>query len=79
MTDVLELTVYDEDKNHKREFLGKLHFPLWTIKNGEKKWYLLKDVKLLRSAAGNNAKILLEMYMYWNPVSALILITNDIE
>jgi hypothetical protein len=62
------MTVFDEDKNHKQEFLGRLSIPLWDIKNGEKKWHLLKDRKLLRLAAGNNPKILLELSVQWNPV-----------
>lgn len=70
-TSILELTVFDEDKNHKQEFLGRLSIPLWEISNGEKKWHLLKDRKLLRLAAGNNPKILLEMSVQWNPVRIL--------
>ncbi len=30
--DVLEVTVYDEDKDHKFEFLGKIKIPLLKIK-----------------------------------------------
>jgi Ca2+-dependent lipid-binding protein len=37
--DVLEITVYDEDKDHKYEFLGKVVIPLLKIKNNEAKWY----------------------------------------
>ncbi|CAF4417721.1 unnamed protein product [Didymodactylos carnosus] len=49
---VLEITVFDEDKNKTSEFLGKIAIPLLSIKNGEKKWYTLKDRKLLILAKG---------------------------
>lgn len=66
---VLEVTVYDEDKDHKVEFLGKLAIPLLRIRNGERRWYALKDKKLTGRAKGNNPQILLEMDVVWNPVS----------
>lgn len=66
---VLEVTVYDEDRDHKVEFLGKLAIPLLRIRNGEKKWYSLKDKKLYGRAKGNSPQILLEMTVLWNPVS----------
>ena len=36
--DFLEVTIYDEDKDHKYEFLGRIRIPLLRIKNNEKKW-----------------------------------------
>uniref|UniRef100_A0A1B6DN18 C2 domain-containing protein n=1 Tax=Clastoptera arizonana TaxID=38151 RepID=A0A1B6DN18_9HEMI len=44
---VLEVTVYDEDRDHKVEFLGKVAIPLLRIKNCEKRWYALKDKKIV--------------------------------
>ncbi|XP_032671978.1 multiple C2 and transmembrane domain-containing protein isoform X2 [Odontomachus brunneus] len=63
---VLEVTVYDEDRDHKVEFLGKVAIPLLKIRNGEKRWYALKDKKLRGRAKGNCPQILLEMTVMWN-------------
>ncbi|XP_042872323.1 multiple C2 and transmembrane domain-containing protein-like isoform X16 [Penaeus japonicus] len=69
---VLDITVYDEDRDHKVEFLGKVVIPLLRMKNGEKKWYPLKDKKLRARAKGNNPEILLECSVEWNPIRAAI-------
>ncbi|KAL7303315.1 hypothetical protein TKK_0004505 [Trichogramma kaykai] len=67
---VLEVTVYDEDRDHKVEFLGKVAIPLLRVKNGLKRWYALKDKKLRCRAKGNSPQILLEMNVVWNAVRA---------
>ncbi len=66
---ILEVTVYDEDRDNKVDFLGKVAIPLLRIKNGEKRWYALKDKKLRARAKGTNPQILLEMNVIFNPVS----------
>ncbi|XP_067004496.1 multiple C2 and transmembrane domain-containing protein isoform X2 [Anabrus simplex] len=76
---VLEVTVYDEDRDHKVEFLGKVAIPLLRIRNGEKKWYSLKDKKLHGRAKGNCPQILLEMTVVWNPIRASIRTLNPKE
>lgn len=76
---VLEVTVYDEDRDHKVEFLGKVAIPLLRIRNGEKKWYSLKDKKLHGRAKGNCPQILLEMTVLWNPIRASIRTLNPKE
>ncbi|XP_065220032.1 multiple C2 and transmembrane domain-containing protein isoform X2 [Planococcus citri] len=76
---VLEVTVYDEDKDHKVEFLGKIAIPLLRIRNNEKKWYALKDKKLRGRAKGNAPQILLEMNIVWNTVRACIRTLNPKE
>ncbi|CAG2175855.1 unnamed protein product, partial [Oppiella nova] len=73
---VLEITVYDEDRDKKVEFLGKVAIPLLKIKNNEKKWFGLKDKKLLNRAKG---QILLEMNVYYNKVKASIRTFNPRE
>ncbi|XP_011295342.1 multiple C2 and transmembrane domain-containing protein-like isoform X1 [Musca domestica] len=71
ITQVLEITVYDEDRDHRVEFLGKLVIPLLRIKNGVKRWYTLKDKNLCSRAKGLSPQILLEMHVVWNEVRAV--------
>ncbi|XP_061395931.1 multiple C2 and transmembrane domain-containing protein isoform X2 [Musca vetustissima] len=71
ITQVLEITVYDEDRDHRVEFLGKLVIPLLRIKNGVKRWYTLKDKNLCSRAKGLSPQILLEMNVVWNEVRAV--------
>ena len=71
--DVLEVTVLDDDENKKKDFLGKVEIPLLKVRSGEKKWYRLKNEKLNDEAkGGDNARVLLEMDLYWNPIRAFI-------
>ncbi len=35
--DCLDVTVFDEDKDHKSEFLGRVKIPLLRIKNEERR------------------------------------------
>ncbi|XP_063988122.1 multiple C2 and transmembrane domain-containing protein isoform X1 [Diachasmimorpha longicaudata] len=76
---VLEITVYDEDRDHKVEFLGKIAVPLLRIKNGEKRWYALKDKKLRCRAKGNSPQILLEMTVIWNYLRGCLRTLNPRE
>ncbi|XP_014664706.1 PREDICTED: multiple C2 and transmembrane domain-containing protein 1-like isoform X2 [Priapulus caudatus] len=73
---VLEVTVYDEDRNKTVEFLGKVAIPLLQINNGERKWYALKDKKMTRRVKG---EILLEMDFVFNPVKASVRTFNPKE
>ena len=68
----LFISVYDEDKNHKSEFLGKIAIPLLKMTNCEKRWFVLKDKKLRCRAKGNCPQILLEFDLVWNPVRAAL-------
>ncbi|XP_073960908.1 multiple C2 domain and transmembrane region protein isoform X3 [Choristoneura fumiferana] len=79
ISSILELTVYDEDHDHKVEFLGKLAVPLLSIRNGEKRWYALKDKKMRARAKGSYPQILLEMTVIWNQLKAAIRVVNPKE
>ncbi|RWS28324.1 multiple C2 and transmembrane domain-containing protein 1-like protein [Leptotrombidium deliense] len=74
--EILEITVYDEDRDKKVEFLGKVAIPLLKIRNGEKRWYTLKDKKLRSRSKG---RILLELSLVFNPVRACIRTFNPKE
>ncbi|XP_034826423.1 multiple C2 and transmembrane domain-containing protein isoform X3 [Maniola hyperantus] len=79
ISSILEVTVYDEDHDHKVEFLGKLAVPLLNIRNGEKRWFALKDKKMRARAKGNYPQILMEMSVIWNPLKAAIRVVNPKE
>uniref|UniRef100_A0A1Y1M0D1 C2 domain-containing protein n=1 Tax=Photinus pyralis TaxID=7054 RepID=A0A1Y1M0D1_PHOPY len=79
INNVLEITVFDEDRDHKVEFLGKVAIPLLRVKSGEKRWYSLKDKKLRSRAKGSCPQILLEMTVVWNPIRACIRTLNPKE
>uniref|UniRef100_A0A8C9T7C4 Multiple C2 and transmembrane domain containing 1 n=1 Tax=Scleropages formosus TaxID=113540 RepID=A0A8C9T7C4_SCLFO len=64
---VLEVTVYDEDKDRSADFLGKVAIPLLNIRNGERKSYGLKNKALTGPTKG---VIYLEMDVIFNTVKA---------
>lgn len=74
--EVLDVTVYDEDRDKKVEFLGRVMIPLLKIKNGEKVWYQLKDKKCTLRSKG---QILLELTLIYNPLRAAIRTINPRE
>ncbi|ETE71807.1 Multiple C2 and transmembrane domain-containing protein 1, partial [Ophiophagus hannah] len=49
---VLEVTVYDEDRDRSADFLGKVVIPLLYIQNGEQKAYVLKNKQLTGPTKG---------------------------
>lgn len=57
MSSVLDVTVFDEDRDHKVEFLGRVAIPLWRIHNNEKRWYALKDKKMYARAKGVSPQV----------------------
>ncbi|XP_034654013.1 multiple C2 and transmembrane domain-containing protein isoform X1 [Drosophila subobscura] len=71
ITQVLEITVFDEDRDHRVEFLGKLVIPLLRIKSGVKRWYTLKDKNLCVRAKGNSPQIQLELTVIWSEIRAV--------
>ncbi|XP_055612277.1 multiple C2 and transmembrane domain-containing protein isoform X2 [Uranotaenia lowii] len=79
MSSVLEITVFDEDRDHKVEFLGRVSIPLLRIHNGEKRWYALKDKKLYSRAKGTQPQILLEMTVVWSTIRAALRVLEPKE
>ncbi|XP_060062744.1 multiple C2 and transmembrane domain-containing protein 1-like [Ylistrum balloti] len=73
---VLEVTVYDEDRDKKVEFLGKVAIPILNIKRCERRWYSLKDKKLMRRGKG---VIQLELDFVYNHLKAAIRTVNPKE
>nr|XP_022334375.1 multiple C2 and transmembrane domain-containing protein 1-like isoform X7 [Crassostrea virginica] len=73
---VLEVTVYDEDRDKKAEFLGKVAIPILQMKRGVRRWYALKDKKLTGRSKG---AILLEMDYIYNLVKAAVRTVNPRE
>ncbi|XP_070599124.1 LOW QUALITY PROTEIN: multiple C2 and transmembrane domain-containing protein 1 [Erythrolamprus reginae] len=66
---VLEVSVYDEDRDRSADFLGKVVIPLLYIQNGEQKAYVLKNKQLTGPTKG---VIYLEMDVIFNAVKASI-------
>ncbi|XP_036383285.1 multiple C2 and transmembrane domain-containing protein 1 isoform X8 [Megalops cyprinoides] len=64
---VLEVTVYDEDRDRSADFLGKVAIPLLNIQNGERKAYALKNKELTGPTKG---VIFLEIDVIFNAVKA---------
>ncbi|KAM6902623.1 multiple C2 and transmembrane domain-containing protein 1 [Xenentodon cancila] len=66
---VLEVTVFDEDRDRSADFLGKVAIPLLSIRNGQQKAYLLKNKELTGPTKG---VIYLEVEVIYNTVKAAL-------
>ena len=79
MHDILEITVYDDNRDHKYNFLGKVKLgiiinpfalqvllPLLRVTPGDQ-WHYLKDKGLRKPAKGMEPKILLNITLVFNP------------
>ncbi|XP_050928692.1 multiple C2 and transmembrane domain-containing protein 1 isoform X2 [Lates calcarifer] len=66
---VLEVTVFDEDRDRSADFLGKVAIPLLHIRNGEQKAYTLKNKELTGPTKGY---IYLEIDVIYNTVKAAL-------
>ncbi|XP_046870935.1 multiple C2 and transmembrane domain-containing protein 1 isoform X2 [Hypomesus transpacificus] len=64
---VLEVTVFDEDRDRSADFLGKVAIPLLQFQDGEQKGYVLKNKKLTGPTKG---VIYLEAEVIYNSVKA---------
>uniref|UniRef100_UPI00398E385C multiple C2 and transmembrane domain-containing protein 1 isoform X1 n=1 Tax=Pristiophorus japonicus TaxID=55135 RepID=UPI00398E385C len=66
---ILEVSVYDEDRDRRADFLGKVAIPLLSIQNGDEKAYVLKNKNLTGATKG---VIYLEMDVIFNVIKASI-------
>ncbi|XP_055087906.1 multiple C2 and transmembrane domain-containing protein 1 isoform X1 [Periophthalmus magnuspinnatus] len=64
---VLEVTVFDEDRDRSADFLGKIAIPLLRVRNGEQKGYALKNKQLTGPTKG---LLFLEIDVIYNKVKA---------
>ncbi|XP_055009345.1 multiple C2 and transmembrane domain-containing protein 1 isoform X3 [Boleophthalmus pectinirostris] len=64
---VLEVTVFDEDRDRSADFLGKVAIPLLRVQNGEQKGYALKNKQLTGPTKG---LLFLEIDVIYNKVKA---------
>ncbi|XP_061590043.1 multiple C2 and transmembrane domain-containing protein 1 isoform X2 [Cololabis saira] len=64
---VLEVTVFDEDRDRSADFLGKVAIPLLSIRNGQQRAYVLKNKELTGPSKG---VIYLEEEIIFNMVKA---------
>uniref|UniRef100_A0A3Q4N5I8 Multiple C2 domains, transmembrane 2a n=1 Tax=Neolamprologus brichardi TaxID=32507 RepID=A0A3Q4N5I8_NEOBR len=62
ITDVVELTVFDENGDKAPNFLGKVAIPLLTVKNGQEITLLLKKEKLGSTSKGTITLVLEVIY-----------------
>ncbi|XP_024918104.1 multiple C2 and transmembrane domain-containing protein 1-like isoform X2 [Cynoglossus semilaevis] len=66
---VLEVTVFDEDKDRRADFLGKVAIPLLRVRDGELKGYVLKNKELTHPTKG---VIYLKIDVVYNTVKAAL-------
>ncbi|PWA26585.1 hypothetical protein CCH79_00001279 [Gambusia affinis] len=66
---VLEVSVFDEDRDRSADFLGKVAIPLLNIHNGVQRAYLLKNKELTAPTKG---VIYLEMEVIYNTVTVTL-------
>ncbi|XP_074547188.1 multiple C2 and transmembrane domain-containing protein 1 isoform X2 [Halichoeres trimaculatus] len=66
---VLEVSVFDEDRDRSADFLGKVVIPLLQVRNGEQKSYMLKNKELTGPTKGH---IYLEIDVIYNTVKAAL-------
>uniref|UniRef100_A0A1E1W180 C2 domain-containing protein n=2 Tax=Pectinophora gossypiella TaxID=13191 RepID=A0A1E1W180_PECGO len=83
VTSTLEVNVYDyslvSSMGLWTDHLGKVSIPLLRIRNGEMRWYALKDKNNRTTAKGNCPRVLLEMSLVFNPVKASLRLFRPVE
>ncbi|KAM9820973.1 multiple C2 and transmembrane domain-containing protein 1-like [Neosynchiropus ocellatus] len=66
---VLDVSVFDEDRDRSADFLGRVVIPLLSVRNGEIKGYVLKNKELTGPSKGT---IYLEIDVIYNTVKAAL-------
>ncbi|KAM4720409.1 multiple C2 and transmembrane domain-containing protein 1 isoform 2-T2 [Anableps anableps] len=66
---VLEVSVFDEDRDRSADFLGKVAIPLLNVHNGVQRAYLLKNKELTAPTKG---LIYLEIEVIYNTIKAAL-------
>ncbi|XP_047229574.1 multiple C2 and transmembrane domain-containing protein 1 isoform X4 [Girardinichthys multiradiatus] len=66
---VLEVSVFDEDRDRSADFLGKVAIPLLNVHNGIQRAYLLKNKELTSPTKG---LIYLEIEVIYNTIKAAL-------
>eukprot|EP00794_Sanderia_malayensis_P009914 gene9914-10928_t len=74
--DIINITVFDEDRRGAPEFLGRVVIPLLSIVPNEKRLYQLKDKNLERQAKGH---IIITFDLIYNPIRASLRSFNPRE
>jgi len=74
--DVINITIFDEDRRGAPEFLGRVGIPLLSIFPEEKRLYQLKDKSLERQAKGH---VVVTFDLIYNPIRASIRTFNPKE
>ncbi|CAH2068635.1 unnamed protein product, partial [Iphiclides podalirius] len=74
VTSVLKLKVHGSPLTDTllSEFRGQVSIPLLKIRDGETRWYALKDRNNRGIARGKSPRILLHISIKWDPVKAVI-------
>lgn len=75
MSDIMYITVYDEDRFNDPEFLGKVAIPLYFISQQSptrEVTLALKDKKLQSRAKGHHPQITIKFEIQWNKLRAAI-------
>uniref|UniRef100_A0A7M5X2K6 C2 domain-containing protein n=2 Tax=Clytia hemisphaerica TaxID=252671 RepID=A0A7M5X2K6_9CNID len=74
--EVLEITVFDEDKRGAPEFLGRVQIPLLSISSWERRLFQLKDKRLQAQAKGH---LIMTLGVVYNPIRASLRTVNPRE
>lgn len=57
ITKILEITVFNEDRFSRVQFVGQLAIPLTRIHSNRKRWYILKDKNMISAAKGHKPRV----------------------